>query len=49
MPFNVVLINGCFHNGPVLCRKSLIIAHEVCIGPRQCRELIQTLLQTEEI
>jgi hypothetical protein len=44
MPFNVVLLNGCFHNGPVLCRKSLIIAHEVCIGPRQCRELIQTLL-----
>jgi hypothetical protein len=34
------LINGCFHNRPVMCPRSLIMAQEVCIGPRQRRGLI---------
>ena len=36
----IVLINVCFHNGPVMCPRSLIMTQEVCIGPRQRRGLI---------
>ena len=37
---NIKLRGGCFHNGPVMCPKSLIMAQEVCIGPRQRRGLV---------
>ena len=37
---NIILINGCFYNGPVMCPRSLIMAQEVCIGPRQRQGLI---------
>ena len=30
----IVLTNGCFHNGPVMCPRSVIMAQGVCIGSR---------------
>ena len=32
---NIVLINGCFHNGPVMCPRFVIMAQGVRIGQRQ--------------
>jgi hypothetical protein len=40
----IVLINGCFHNCPVICPRSLKMAQEVCIGPSQRRGLIHVLI-----
>ena len=36
----IVLINGCFHNGPAMCPRSVTMAQGVCIGPRQRRGTI---------
>ena len=41
--FNIiVLMNGCFYNGPVICPRSVIMVKEVCNGPRQRRGPLQT-------
>jgi len=29
----IVLINGCFHNVPVMCPRSVIMVQGICIGP----------------
>ena len=42
MGITIVLINECFHNGPVICPRSVIMAKDVCNGPRQRRGPLQT-------
>jgi hypothetical protein len=37
-----VLRKGCFHNGPVMCPRFVVMACEVCISPRRCLWPIQT-------
>jgi hypothetical protein len=37
-----VLRKGCFHNGPVMCPRFVVMACEVCISPRRCLGPIQT-------
>ena len=36
----IVLGKGCFHNGPVMCPRSVKMAQGVCIGPSQRRGTI---------
>ena len=31
----IVLTYRCFHNGPAMCPRSVLIAQGICIGPRQ--------------
>ena len=38
----IVLMNGYFYNGPVICPRSVITVEEVCNGPRQRRGPLQT-------
>jgi len=37
----IVLMNGCFYNGPVICPRSVIMARGGCNGPRQRRGPLQ--------
>lgn len=39
-----VLRNGCFHNAPVIYPRSVIMASDVCNGPRRCLGPLQTSL-----
>ena len=39
---NIVLMNGCFYNGPVIWPRSVLMVEEVCNGPRQSRGPLQT-------
>ena len=43
-----VLRKGSFHNGPVMCPLSVIIALEVCIVPRRCLGPLITDLDTKQ-
>jgi hypothetical protein len=44
----IVLINGCFHNGPVICPSLVIMAHEysepLCTN---CHDITVILLNVE--
>ena len=43
----LVLRNGCFHNGPVICPR-LVWLKEGCIGPRQFFKLLNTHFKSVE-